>query len=155
MIYLRATSKAPVCMISSSTRSWISSTFMAWPRDRQLGCTWSLISMICSLVKRWLSGTTWLALVMAAIIFVTANLFYGIRKHRSMYTAYLVVYLILNTSFDWVISVPRYMTCAIPAFLFLSDFSERHKWTEPIITASMAIGLGIYLTGYLCWKQIL
>ena len=35
------------------------------------------------------------------------------------------------------------------------DFSERHKWTEPIITASMAIGLGIYLTGYLCWKQIL
>ena len=92
---------------------------------------------------------------LAAIIFVTANLFYGIRKHKSMYTAYLVVYLILNTSFDWVISVPRYMTCAIPAFLFLSDFSERHKWTEPIITASMAIGLGIYLTGYLCWKQIL
>lgn len=81
---------------------------------------------------------------LAAIIFVTANLFYGIRKHKSMYTAYLVVYLILNTSFDWVISVPRYMTCAIPAFLFLSDFSERHKWTEPIITASMAIGLGLF-----------
>ena len=90
-----------------------------------------------------------------SIIFVISTLLYGIRRNRSMYSAFLAVYIIINTGFDWPISVARYMTCAIPAFLFLSDFSERHKWTEPIITASMAIGLGIYLTGYLCWKQIL
>ena len=114
----------------------------------------SIVSKLNSGTDKDMLASVWIP-SLAAIIFVTANLFYGIRKHRSMYTAYLVVYLILNTSFDWVISVPRYMTCAIPAFLFLSDFSERHKWTEPIITASMAIGLGIYLTGYLCWKQIL
>lgn len=90
-----------------------------------------------------------------SIIFVISTLLYGIRRNRSMYSAFLAVYIIINTGFDWPISVARYMTCAIPAFLFLSDFSERHKWTEPIITALMAIGLGIYLTGYLCWKQIL
>ncbi len=91
----------------------------------------------------------------ASILFVVIMLIYGLRRNRNMYSAFLVVYIIINTGFKWPISVARYMTCAIPAFLFLSDFSERHKWTEPVITAVMAIGLGIYLTGYLTWKQIL
>lgn len=90
-----------------------------------------------------------------SLIFTAVALIYGIRRSKNMYTSFLLVYIIINTSLDWVISLPRYMTCAIPAFLFLSDFSERHKWSEPLITASMAVGLGAYLTAYLCWKQIL
>ena len=74
----------------------------------------SIVSKLNSGTDKDMLASVWIP-SLAAIIFVTANLFYGIRKHRSMYTAYLVVYLILNTSFDWVISVPRYMTCAIPA----------------------------------------
>lgn len=90
-----------------------------------------------------------------SIVFVTASLFLGIRRNRNMYSAFLVIYIIINTGFEWPISIARYMTCAVPAFLFLADFSERHKWSESIITVSMAVGLGVYLAGYLCWKQIL
>lgn len=92
---------------------------------------------------------------MVSIIFVISMLLYGLRKNKNMYTAFLIIYIIINTGFKWPISVARYMTCAVPAFLFLSDFSERHKWTESFITASMAAGMGIYLVGYLTWKQIL
>ncbi len=102
-------------------------------------------SMMCQI---WLPSV-------ASLIFVAASIIYGMRRNRNMYTAFLLVYFIINTGIDWVISLPRYMTCAIPAFLFLSDFSERHKWSEPLITAFMAIGFGIYLVAYLTWKQIL
>lgn len=92
---------------------------------------------------------------MLSIVFVIAALIYGLRRNKNMYSAFLAVYIIINAGFKWPISVARYMACAIPAFLFLADFSERHKWSEPIITASMAVGLGVYLVGYLTWKQIL
>ncbi len=90
-----------------------------------------------------------------SIAFVTAALIYGLRRNRNMYSAYLLIYIIINTGFDWPISIARYMTCAAPAFMFLSDFSERHKWTEPLITASMAVAMGVYLTAYFMSKQIL
>lgn len=90
-----------------------------------------------------------------SIIFVLSALVYGLRRSRSMYSAYLIAYIIINMSVDWIISTPRYMACAIPVFIFLADFSERHKWSESLITASMAVGLGVYLVAYLCWKQIL
>lgn len=89
-----------------------------------------------------------------SIIFIFVCIIYGIRRNRNMYTAFAVTYFILNISFDWVISVPRYMSCAIPAFLFLADMSERHKWAGPIITAASAIGFGIYLSAWICYKQI-
>lgn len=98
--------------------------------------------------------SVWLPSVLS-IAFTVAAIIYGIRRNRSMYTAFLTVYFVINVGVDWIISLPRYTTCAVPAFLFLSDFTERHKWTEPIITASMAIGLGVYLVAYLTWKQIL
>ncbi|MCC8161021.1 MAG: glycosyltransferase family 39 protein [Oscillospiraceae bacterium] len=115
---------------------------------------------ISSLFDNLMSGSAeraveiWIPSIVSIILVLACNV-YGLRKSRNMYSAYLIVYFILNMSVDYIISAPRYMTCAIPAFLFLSDFSERHKWTEPLITASMAVGLGVYLAGYLCWKQIL
>ena len=90
-----------------------------------------------------------------SVTLAVAALVYGIRRSKSMYTAFLIVYLIVNTSMGWPISVARYMTCAIPIFMTMSDFSERHKWTEPLITASMAVAMGVYLTAYFMSKQIL
>ncbi len=90
-----------------------------------------------------------------SIIFVVTALIYGLRRSRGMYLSFLAVYIIVNTGFKWPISISRYMTCAIPAFLYLSVFSERHKWTEPLITALMAIGFGIYFTAYFASRQIL
>lgn len=96
----------------------------------------------------------WIPEVMS-VIFVTAALIYGMTRHRNMYTGFLLIYIIINTGFEWPISIARYMTCAVPAFLILSDFSERHKWTETLITCSMAITMGIYLVAYFMFKQIL
>lgn len=90
-----------------------------------------------------------------SIAFVIAALLYGIRRSRNMYTAFLAIYIIINTGFEWPISIARYMVCAIPAFIFLADFTDRHKWTYSFITALMAVGMGIYLTAYLFAKQIL
>lgn len=92
---------------------------------------------------------------MASVIFTVAALIYGLRKTRGMYNAFLIACIILNTGFLWPISVARYMTCAVPAFIILSDFSERHKWTEPIITSTMAILFGVYFVAYFMSRQIL
>ena len=90
-----------------------------------------------------------------SIVFVATLLIYGIRRTRNLYTSFLVVYMIINMSMSWPLSIARYMTCAIPAFMILSDFSERHKWTEHLITATMAITFGIYFTAYFMSRQIL
>lgn len=90
-----------------------------------------------------------------SVVFTMTALLYGIRRNRNMYTALLIIYIIINTGLSWPISIARYMVCAVPAFVFMSDFSERHKWTEPLITASMAITFGVYLVAYFQWKQIL
>lgn len=92
---------------------------------------------------------------LVSITLVTAMLVYGLRRSRLMYTAYLWIYIIINTGFEWPISIARYMVCAVPAFIFLAELSERHKWLEYFITAVMAVGLGVYLTAYLFSKQIL
>lgn len=90
-----------------------------------------------------------------AIVFAITLLIYGIRRTRNMFTAFLVVYIIINTSMGWPLSVARYMTCAVPAFMILSDFSEHHKWTEHLITATMAIAFGVFFTAYFMSRQVL
>ena len=104
--------------------------------------------------KKFTLFAIWIPEILS-VAFVIAALIYGLRSTRSMYSAFLAIYIIINTGFNWPISIARYMTCAIPAFIILSDFSERHKWTEPLITAGMAIAFGVYFTAYFLSKQIL
>lgn len=90
-----------------------------------------------------------------SVIFTVATFLYGLRKTCNMYSVFLVATIILNTGFDWVISAARYMTCAIPAFIILADFGERHKWAEHLITATMAIAFGVFYVAYFMSRQIL
>lgn len=89
------------------------------------------------------------------IILMLFTMLYGIRRTRSMYTTYFVVYFIVNLSATWIISLGRYSLCAIPMFLCIADFSERRKESYVIITAISAILFGVYMTGYLFSKQIM
>jgi hypothetical protein len=91
----------------------------------------------------------------AALIFVVSMLIYGLRRIRNMYSAFLVIYIIINTGITWPLSLGRYMTCAVPAFISLSVFAERHKQTEPFIIAAMSVMMGVVLTAYVMSKQIL
>ncbi len=90
-----------------------------------------------------------------SVIFVVTTLIYGLRKTRNMYTAFLLIYIIINTGFAWPISIARYMACATPAFIILADFGERHKWTEHLITATMAVAFGVFFVAYFMSRQIL
>ncbi len=90
-----------------------------------------------------------------SVAFVIAALAYGLRCTRNMYTAFLLIYIIINTGFAWPISIARYMTCAIPAFIILADFGERHKWAEHLITATMSIAFGVFFAAYFMSRQIL
>ncbi len=90
-----------------------------------------------------------------SVIFGVAALVYGLRKTRSMYSSFLVATIMLSTGTDWVLSAARYMTCAIPAFIILADFGERHEWAEHLITATMAIAFGVFFVAYFLTRQIL
>lgn len=90
-----------------------------------------------------------------SIFLVLASAVYGTKRSRSMYMTYLIVYFVMNTSITWPMSIPRYMLCAIPMFIFLADFSERHEKAHLWITVIFAVMFGIYMTGYLFSKQIM
>ncbi|MCX7714167.1 MAG: glycosyltransferase family 39 protein [Clostridia bacterium] len=89
------------------------------------------------------------------IIFSLAALVYAARRHRSIYVIYLAAYLVVNCSVTWLISAGRYVSAAIPLFVFLGDFAERHEWSDKMITIGFSVLLGIYLTGFLFSKQIM
>ncbi|MBQ8300963.1 MAG: hypothetical protein IJX57_03255, partial [Clostridia bacterium] len=90
-----------------------------------------------------------------SVIMMLITMLYGARRHKSMYITYMVVYLVMNTSITWPISIARYMLCALPMFIVLADFTERHKKAHIPITVVSAIFFGIYMTGYLFSKQIM
>lgn len=92
--------------------------------------------------------TMWLP-YLSVIILCAAAIIYGMRRNRSMYTAYFIAYLIMNTSLSYPISGCRYMSCIIPLFIFTADFSERHKAADRWITVIFSILFGVYLTAYL------
>lgn len=76
------------------------------------------------------------------------------RRHRTMYTGYLMAYLLINYSLTWLISGGRYMSCAIPLFIFLAEFLERHKKLKTGYVVLSSCLMGIYLLGYLFYKNI-
>ncbi len=90
-----------------------------------------------------------------SVIMMLITMLYGARRHKSMYITHMVVYLVMNTSITWPISIARYMLCALPMFIVLADFTERHKKAHIPIVVVSAIFFGIYMTGYLFSKQIM
>lgn len=79
----------------------------------------------------------------------------GWKKHRSMLTLYAFVYFILTYCLSWLLSAGRYLSCALPCFLFLAeDWKERPR-------ATVALGAGMFLLQlvllwrYLSWGQVM
>ena len=73
-----------------------------------------------------------------------ALLCYAWKRFRSMYTLYAFVYLVLNYSLSWLLSAGRYLSCALPFFLFAAALTEKRPW----LTALLAGGMG---AGFLIW----
>lgn len=80
---------------------------------------------------------------------------YARKRFRSMYTLYGFVYLVLNYSLSWLLSAGRYLSCALPFFLFAAALTERRRWLTILIAAGMSIGFLVMLYGYLTGGQIM
>lgn len=67
-------------------------------------------------------------------------LFIRLRKHSNSLTIYLLIYVVISYSTDYLISGGRYMSIALPLFMILAEFCEKHR-----MTYIWLIGIGIIL----------
>lgn len=77
------------------------------------------------------------------------------KKHRSMLTLYGFVYFILSYCLSWLLSAGRYLSCAVPCFLFAADELEDKPGRTAVLLAGMAVLQAIFLYRYLCWGQVM
>ena len=80
---------------------------------------------------------------------------YARKRFRSMYVLYGFVYLVLNYSLSWLLSAGRYLSCALPFFLFAAALTEKRRWLTIWLTAVMSLGFIVTLYGYLTGGQIM
>jgi len=77
------------------------------------------------------------------------------KKHRSMFTLYGFVYFILNYCLSWLLSAGRYLSCALPCFLFAADELEGRPKTAAVLCGAMMVLQCVFLYRYLCWGQVM
>lgn len=63
--------------------------------------------------------------------------------------------LILDYSLSWLLSAGRYLSCALPFFLFAADWAEERPAVSALLTAAMAVLFSLQLILYLTGGQIM
>lgn len=93
----------------------------------------------------------WILFLLAILVIL-----YGVKRRNSKYTAFLIAYTVLNYSVTYLISGGRYMSCALPLFFLLAQWTGKKSniWYYGILTCFGA-GMVVYLTGYLTGWQIM
>lgn len=77
------------------------------------------------------------------------------KKHKSMFTLYGFVYLILNYCLSWLLSAGRYLSCDLPCFYFLADELEGTPRRRLALMLLMGTLQCWFLFRYLCWGQVM
>ena len=72
-----------------------------------------------------------------------------------MLTLYGFVYFILSYCLSWLLSAGRYLSCAVPCFLFAADELEDKPGRTAVLLAGMDVLQAIFLYRYLCWGQVM
>ena len=72
-----------------------------------------------------------------------------------MLTLYAFACLILDYSLSWLLSAGRYLSCALPFFLFAADWAEERPAVSAFLTAAMAVLFSLQLILYLTGGQIM
>jgi len=70
------------------------------------------------------------------------------KKMRASYTAYFLVYFAVAVGVTWLLSAPRYLTCAFPVAFALGQISEK-KSVNVVLTVLLGAGFLAYLYMYL------
>ena len=84
-----------------------------------------------------------------------ALLVWARNQFRSMYTLYGFVYLVLNYSLSWLLSAGRYLSCALPFFLFAAALTEHRPKLTAGLSAVMGAGFLLNLYWFLTGGQIM
>lgn len=96
----------------------------------------------------------WIPEVVLFVVFF-ALMWQARGRHRSMYTLYAFVTLVLDYSLSWLLSAGRYLSCALPFFWFAACVMRG----KPRLTAALAVVLAalfaLNLAGYFNWAQIM
>lgn len=79
----------------------------------------------------------------------------GLRRHRNMYMFWLAIYIVINTTMSWPLSLCRYISAAVPLYIILADMCEHNKKLNTAVLLSFGILFGIYLIGYVTTHQLM
>ncbi len=139
---------SPFAFLEFEEKYWNQST---QPFFKTVGSLWSILTDNYDVSTKLSAFGPGLALLLC----MYALMIFGIRKHKSMYSAWMLVYLTVNTTMTWPLSLCRYLACAVPAYIILADVCDRNKKLYTAITLASGIMFGIYMTGYLMGKQIM
>lgn len=91
------------------------------------------------------------------VIFILAVvcILYSLRRHPLRYSAFLIVYTVLNYSVTFLISGGRYMLCALPVFVILAQMLEKRKWIGFLAAAMSVCLMIVYFQLYMSGGQVM
>ena len=91
------------------------------------------------------------------ILFIVAMIciVYSLRRHPLRYSAFLIVYTIVNYSITFLISGGRYMLLALPMFIILAEWTKKHKWVYSLLLMISLCLLAVYFRLYMSGGQIM
>ena len=76
-------------------------------------------------------------------------LLYGTIKRQSVtHIVYLLGYTFVSFSVSWLLSGGRYMTAAVPLFIFLAHFTEKHPALRILVPLALLGGLIVTMRWY-------
>ena len=81
-------------------------------------------------------------------VFSVLILILGRKKVSSMYLSYGIAYMWLTYSASWLLSAGRYLSVCIPIFVVLAILLDKKPNLRNIVTVTMAVFMGIYMTGF-------
>lgn len=73
----------------------------------------------------------------------------SLRTQPLKYSAYLLVYTLINYSVTFLISGGRYMLNALPLFFFTAALLDKHKMLYKLLCFALALLYGIYFTAFI------
>ena len=115
--------------------------------------TWftNCVAEIMRYISGQVSDTTLLIWYPELILFVVAAalLLYSLRTQPLKYSAYLLVYTLINYSVTFLISGGRYMLNALPLFFFTAALLNKHKLLYQLLCFASALLYGICFTAFL------
>ena len=115
---------------------------------------WYVLQNALSYPTEMVRYQIWVPTILLFPVFF-ALLVWARNKFRSMYTLYGFVYLVLNYSLSWLLSAGRYLSCALPFFLFAAALTRGRPRLTAVLAAAMGAGFLLNLVWFLNGGQVM